>query len=249
MLKISSLRAELVEDGTEILKGLHLTVRPGEVHAIMGPNGSGKSTLAKVIAGDPAYRISGGSILYRGSEISEQEPSARASSGIFMSFQAPVEVPGVNNLEFLKLALDSQRIWRNEEPMEQQEFDALVREKMALLKMDERYSTRGLNTGFSGGEKKRNEILQMTVLQPQLVLLDEIDSGLDIDALRVVASGIESVRSSERAIVLITHYQRLLDYVRPDAVHVLSRGVITRSGGAELAKELERDGYSAEELA
>lgn len=248
MLNISSLHAQLVDQEIEILKGVHLEVRPGEVHAIMGPNGSGKSTLAKVIAGDPAYRVSKGSLLFEGKELAEMTPSERACSGIFMSFQYPVEVPGVNNLDFLKLAIDSQRKWRGEPELSSEEFHSLVREQMELLKMDERYAERGLNSGFSGGEKKRNEILQLAVLQPKLVLLDEIDSGLDIDALRVVAQGIESIRSPERSIVMITHYQRLLDYVRPDRVHVLAHGKITRSGGPELALELERSGYSNDEL-
>lgn len=248
MLKLTSLHATLTESQNEILRGIDMQIHAGEIHAIMGPNGSGKSTLAKLIAGDPTFTLSSGMMEYEGENLSEMEPHQRAASGIFLSFQYPVEVPGVNNLDFLKLALDSQRKFRGEAEISEEEFNLLVKEKMAQLKMDERYAERSLNSGFSGGEKKKNEILQMMVLQPKLLLLDEIDSGLDIDALRLVAAGIESMRSPERAIVMITHYQRLLDYVKPDFVHILSRGRITRSGGWELALELEKSGYRNDEL-
>ncbi len=243
MLKIDDLHATLVSDGTEILKGLSLEIGRGEVHAIMGPNGSGKSTLSKVLAGHPAYAVSGGTIGFDGRRIEELGPTERARAGLFLSFQDPIEVPGLGNLDFLRLALDSRREAEGRSPVSDAEFKELVDGAMSLLKMDDRYRTRDLNSGFSGGEKKRNEIFQMAVLKPKLAILDEPDSGLDIDALRVVAEGINSVRSPERSILLITHYQRLLSEVKPDAIHVLAHGRIVKSGGPELALELERSGY------
>ena len=243
MLRIQDLHAVLTENGGEILHGLSLEIPDGEVHAVMGPNGSGKSTLSKVLAGHPAYRVSSGSVLFDGREISELGPTERARAGLFLSFQDPIEVPGLGNLDFLRLALDSRREAEGRSPVSDAEFAELVDGAMSLLKMDDRYRTRDLNSGFSGGEKKRNEIFQMAVLKPKLAILDEPDSGLDIDALRVVAEGINSVRSPERSILLITHYQRLLSEVKPDAIHVLAHGRIVKSGGPELALELECSGY------
>jgi len=226
-----------------ILKGLDLTVRAGEVHAIMGPNGSGKSTLASVLAGRPGYEVTRGTVTYLGRDLLALEPEERAREGVFLAFQYPVEVPGVNNAYLLKAGLNAVRRQRGLPELDAFEFLELIRAKMKLMQMDEAFLNRGVNEGFSGGEKKRNEILQMAVLEPRLALLDETDSGLDIDALRVVSSGVNSLRGPERAIVMVTHYQRLLDYIAPDRVHVLSGGRILRSGDASLALELERRGY------
>jgi len=213
------------------------------VHAIMGPNGSGKSTLAYTLAGRPGYEVTGGSVSYRGEDLLALEPEARAQRGLFLGFQYPVEIPGVNNVYLLKSALNAARKQRGLPEVDAFEFLTLVREKMKIMQMDESFLSRGVNAGFSGGEKKRNEILQMLVLEPSLALLDETDSGLDIDALKVVANGVNTLRSPDRAIVLVTHYQRLLDYIKPNRVHVLARGKIIRSGGPELAQELEARGY------
>lgn len=242
MLEISNLKCEL-ENGTEILKGIDLKIGEGEVHAIMGPNGSGKSTLSKVLAGHEDYEVTEGTINFKGEEIDDQDPSERANLGIFMGFQYPVEIPGVNNIEFLKMAMNAKRAFEEQDEITDEEFKARLNENMALLSMDDRYRERALNSGFSGGEKKRNEILQLAMLEPSLAILDETDSGLDIDALRIVAGGINAVRAKNRSIVLITHYQRLLDYIKPDYVHVLSGGRIIKSGGPELALELEEQGY------
>ena len=226
-----------------ILKGLDLTVRAGEVHAIMGPNGSGKSTLAAVLAGRAGYEVTRGSVAYLGRDLLVLEPEERAREGVFLAFQYPVEVPGVNNAYLLKAGLNAVRRQRGLPELDAFEFLELVRAKMQLMHMDESFLNRGVNEGFSGGEKKRNEILQMAVLEPKLALLDETDSGLDIDALRVVSNGVNSLRSPDRAIVMVTHYQRLLDYIAPDRVHVLSGGRILKTGDASLALELERRGY------
>ena len=241
MLEVKDLYVT-VED-KEILKGLNLTIKPGEVHAIMGPNGAGKSTLSAVIAGREGYEVTSGSITYEGRDVLEMEVEERAQAGLLMGFQYPVEIPGVKNIYLLKSALNAQREARGEGEMPAPEFLKLVREKLAQMQMDASFLQRAVNEGFSGGEKKRNEILQMLVLQPKLAMLDEIDSGLDIDAMRVVADGVSSLRSEERAILLVTHYQRLLDYVVPDFVHVLVDGRIAKSGDAELARELESRGY------
>ena len=241
MLSIRDLHARV---GTrDILKGIDLEVRPGEIHAIMGPNGSGKSTLASVLAGRAGYEVTRGKVEYLGRDLLAMEPEERARAGVFLAFQYPVEIPGVNNAYLLKAALNAVRKERGESELDAFEFLALVRDKMKLMQMDESFLNRGVNEGFSGGEKKRNEILQMAVLEPKLALLDETDSGLDIDALRVVANGVNSLRGPGRAIVMVTHYQRLLDYIEPDFVHVLSGGRILKSGGKELALELERRGY------
>ena len=241
MLKISGLAARA--GGRDILKGLDLEVGRGEVHAIMGPNGSGKSTLAGVLAGRPTIEVTGGSVSYRGRDLLAMDPEARAREGLFLAFQYPVEIPGVNNVYLLKAALNALRKHRGEAELDAFEFLALVKDKMKLMKMDDSFLNRGVNEGFSGGEKKRNEVLQMAVLEPTLAILDETDSGLDIDALKVVANGVNSLRSPERSMVVVTHYQRLLDYVMPDFVHVLSGGRIVRSGDKDLALELERRGY------
>jgi Fe-S cluster assembly ATP-binding protein len=229
--------------GKEILKGLSLEVQAGEVHAIMGPNGSGKSTLAQVLAGRDGYEVTSGTATYKGQDIFALEPEDRARAGIFLAFQYPVEIPGVNNTYLLKAALNAVRKFRGLPEVDAFEFLGLVREKMKLMKMDEGFLNRSVNAGFSGGEKKRNEILQMAILEPALALLDETDSGLDIDALQIVAEGVNSLRNKQRAIVMITHYQRLLDYIQPDFVHVLSGGKIIKSGDKSLALELERRGY------
>jgi Fe-S cluster assembly ATP-binding protein len=241
MLSIKNLKASV--DDKLILKGLNLEVNTGEVHAIMGPNGSGKSTLANVIAGRDGYEINGGEIIYEGKDLTEMEPEIRAREGIFLAFQYPVEIPGVNNIYLLKAALNALRTHRGEPELDAIEFLALVKEKMQLVKMQEDLLNRSVNEGFSGGEKKRNEIFQMAVLEPKLAILDETDSGLDIDALKIVANGVNSLRSEDRAIVIVTHYQRLLDYIVPDHVHVLSDGKIIKSGGKNLALELEEKGY------
>ncbi|PKO16444.1 Fe-S cluster assembly ATPase SufC [candidate division BRC1 bacterium HGW-BRC1-1] len=242
MLEIRNLRANVADK--EILKGLDLTVRPGEVHAIMGPNGSGKSTLAGVISGREIYEVTSGEVLFEGKDLLEMEPEERACEGIFLAFQYPVEIPGVSNTYFLKAALNSIRKHQGLEELDAMDFLALVKSKMQLLNMDNDLLNRSVNEGFSGGEKKRNEIFQMAVLDPKLALLDETDSGLDIDALKLVANGVNALRSPDRAVVLVTHYQRLLDYIVPDFVHVLSAGRIVKSGGKELAQELEAKGYS-----
>jgi Fe-S cluster assembly ATP-binding protein len=241
VLSIRNLRVRAGDK--EILQGLSLEVKAGEVHAIMGPNGSGKSTLAQVLAGRDGYEVVGGSVTYRGGDLLALSPEQRARSGVFLAFQYPVEIPGVNNAYLLKAALNAVRKERGLPEVDAFEFLALARDKMKLMKMDESFLNRSVNAGFSGGEKKRNEILQMAILEPSLALLDETDSGLDIDALQIVAAGVNSLRSADRAIVMITHYQRLLDHIQPDFVHVLSGGKIVRSGDRSLALELERHGY------
>ena len=241
MLSIKNLKVNVGDK--EILKGLNLEVNPGEVHAIMGPNGSGKSTLSHVLAGRAGYTVTGGEVSYEGKELLELAPEERAREGVFLAFQYPVEIPGVNNVYLLKAGLNALRKHRGEEELDAADFLMLVKDKMKTMQMDESFLQRGVNEGFSGGEKKRNEILQMLVLEPKLALLDETDSGLDIDALKVVAQGVNTLRSEDRAIVLVTHYQRLLDYIEPDHVHVLSNGKIIKSGDASLAKELEARGY------
>jgi Fe-S cluster assembly ATP-binding protein len=241
ILRVQGLKANV--DGRKILDGLDLEVRAGEVHAIMGPNGSGKSTLSQVLAGREDYQLAGGTVTYLGRDLLAMPAEERAREGLFLGFQYPVEIPGVNNVYLLKAALNAQRKHRGLPEVDAFEFLGLVRDKMKLMKMDESFLNRGVNEGFSGGEKKRNEILQMQVLEPTLALLDETDSGLDIDALKVVANGIEALRREDRAIVLVTHYQRLLDYVVPDRVHVLAKGRIVKSGDKSLALELEKRGY------
>jgi Fe-S cluster assembly ATP-binding protein len=241
MLKIENLKARI--DATEILKGIDLEVKPGEVHAIMGPNGSGKSTLCQVLGGREGYEITEGSAEYLGQDLLAMEPEVRAREGLLMGFQYPVEIPGVKNIYLLKEAYNAQRKHRGEPEADTFQFLTLVREKMKMMQMDESFLHRAVNSGFSGGEKKRNEILQMLVLEPRLALLDETDSGLDIDALKIVSEGVNHLRSEDRAIVLVTHYQRLLSHIEPDHVHVLSGGRIIKSGDKTLAEELERDGY------
>ena len=243
MLEIKGLRAQV--EGQEILKGVELTVEAGQVHAIMGPNGSGKSTLARVLAGDAAYDVTGGEVLYKGQDLLDMDPEVRAREGLFLAFQYPVEIPGVSNVYFLKAALNAIRKHREEPEMDAMEFLAYVREKMKVVKMEESLLQRPVNDGFSGGEKKRNEIFHMATLDPVLAVLDETDSGLDIDALKIVADGVNSLRDENRAFVVITHYQRLLNYIVPDVVHVMVDGRIVRSGGKELALELEDQGYAA----
>ncbi len=242
LLEIRGLHAGI--GGKEILKGIDLTVRAGEVHAIMGPNGSGKSTLAQILAGREAYAVTKGSVSYQGKDLLAMPAEERAREGIFLGFQYPVEIPGVNTTYFLKAALNAVRKHQNLEPLDAVDFLALIKEKMKLVEMSESLINRALNEGFSGGEKKRNEILQMAVLDPKLAVLDETDSGLDIDALRIVAGGINKLRRKDNATILVTHYQRLLEYVVPDYVHVLSQGRIVKSGGKELALELEKQGYA-----
>ncbi len=241
MLKIKDLKAQ-VEDN-QILKGINLEINAGEVHAIMGPNGSGKSTLSSVIAGREDYEVTDGAVDFEGEDLLDLDPEERAHKGIFLSFQYPVEIPGVTVSNFIKTAINESRKGRDEEPMEAREMLAKMREKSALLEMDKSYFSRSLNEGFSGGEKKRNEIFQMAMLEPKLAILDETDSGLDIDALRIVANGVNKLRSKDNAVVVITHYQRLLEYIKPDFVHVLYQGKIVKSGGPELANELEERGY------
>ena len=243
MLKITDLHAEI--DGKEILKGLSLTVNAGEVHAIMGPNGAGKSTLGYVLGGRPGYEVTEGSITFDGQDLLELAPNERAAAGVFLGFQYPVEIPGVSNVQFLREALNAQRAVRDEKPLSGAEFLKLAREEARKLDMDAEMLKRPVNVGFSGGEKKRNEMVQMGIVNPKFAILDETDSGLDIDALRIVGDGINRImRAPDKAVLLITHYQRLLDYVRPDFVHVLADGRIIRSGGADLAHELEREGYA-----
>ncbi|KKN51548.1 hypothetical protein LCGC14_0621440 [marine sediment metagenome] len=242
MLTIKNLHASV--EGKEILRGINLTVNAGEVHAIMGPNGAGKSTLSNVLAGRDGYEVTQGEVIYKGENLLELEPEERAQRGVFLAFQYPVEIPGVSNVYLLKTALNAIRQYQGLDEVDAMDFLTLVREKMKLVKMDEQFIHRNVNEGFSGGEKKRNEILQMAVLEPALAILDETDSGLDIDALKVVAEGVNALRSAERSVVMITHYQRLLDHIVPDFVHVLSEGRIVKSGDKELAKELEKSGYS-----
>ena len=242
IIEIKDLHARIV-DGPEIIKGLSLTINKGEIHAIMGPNGSGKSTLSKVLAGHPSYEITSGTVAFDGKDITELEVDARANSGLFLAFQYPVEIQGVNNANFLRMAYNSKQKFLGEEEMDALDFDDFLEEKINVLKMNNEFLERGLNEGFSGGEKKKNEILQMLVLDPKLALLDETDSGLDIDALRIVSEGINTYKNDNNAVLLITHYQRLLDYVQPDFVHVLAEGKIQKTGGKELALELEEKGY------
>ena len=242
MLEVRNLQARV--DGKEILRGIDLTVGAGEVHAVMGPNGAGKSTLAQVLAGRDTYQVTGGQVRYKGRDLLDMAPETRAVEGVFLGFQYPVEIPGLNSLYFLRAAVNAARSHRGEEELDAMDFMALAREKMKAMEMDEDLLRRPVNAGFSGGEKKRAEIFQMTMLEPSLAILDETDSGLDIDALKVVAHGINLFRSPERAIVLVTHYQRLLDYVVPDVVHVIHNGRLVKSGGKELARELEDSGYS-----
>jgi Fe-S cluster assembly ATP-binding protein len=244
LLEIKNLHAAVAETGAEILKGVDLAVEAGHVHAIMGPNGSGKSTLAQVIAGNPQYEVTEGDVLYDGRSVLEMDPEERACEGIFMAFQYPVEIPGVSNMYFLKTAVNAIRKHRGEEEIDAIDFLALVKEKTKLLKLDEGLLNRSVNQGFSGGEKKRNEIFQMAILDPRLAVMDETDSGLDIDALKIVADGVNSLKTPERATVVVTHYQRLLNHIIPDRVHVLVDGRIIRSGGKELALELEEKGYA-----
>jgi len=242
LLEIKDLHAKVGE--REILKGIDLTIQAGEVHAIMGPNGSGKSTLAQVLAGRELYVVTGGSVTYDGQDLLALSPEDRARAGIFLAFQYPVEIPGVSNMYFLKAALNTIRKSQGLEELDAFDFLTLVRDKMKLMEMDQTLLNRPVNTGFSGGEKKRNEIFQMAVLEPKLAVLDETDSGLDIDALKLVAHGVNTLRSPERSMIVVTHYQRLLDYIVPDFVHVLSGGKIVKSGGKELALQLEKEGYA-----
>ncbi|MEH1900769.1 Fe-S cluster assembly ATPase SufC [Nostoc sp.] len=241
VLSVRNLTANV--DGTPILKGVNLEVRSGEIHAIMGPNGSGKSTFSKVLAGHPAYEVTGGEVIFQGQNLLELEPEERARSGVFLAFQYPLEIPGVSNLDFLRVAYNSRRKAQGLEEIDAFDFDDLIEEKLDVVKMNPSFLSRSLNEGFSGGEKKRNEILQMALLEPKLGILDETDSGLDIDALRIVANGVNQLASPENATILITHYQRLLDYIVPDFVHVMAQGQIITSGGKELALELESRGY------
>lgn len=241
MIKITNLHANI--EGKEILKGLNLEVKKGEVHAIMGPNGAGKSTLASILAGKEDYEITEGTVEFEGKDLFELETDERAKEGLFLAFQYPVEIPGVSNVNFLRTALNEKREYLGQEPISAKDFMALVREKSKLVELDAKLASRSVNEGFSGGEKKRNEIFQMAMLEPKLAILDETDSGLDIDALRIVAGGVNTLRSSENATIVITHYQRLLDYIVPDFVHVLYDGKIVKSGTKELALELEEKGY------
>ena len=241
MLEIRNLHAGI--DGNEILKGINLTIKKGEVHAIMGPNGSGKSTLAKVLAGHPAYQVTAGEVFYQGRNLLDLPPDERAREGVFMAFQYPIEVPGVSNAQFLRLAYNEKQKHLGQDELDPLEFKDLLKQRAKIVEMDARFMSRSVNEGFSGGEKKRNEILQMAVLEPKLAILDETDSGLDIDALRIVAGGVNYLQTAENAIIVVTHYQRLLNYIVPDFVHVLASGRIAREGGKELALELEAKGY------
>ncbi|HWP86291.1 MAG TPA: Fe-S cluster assembly ATPase SufC [Burkholderiales bacterium] len=241
MLDVRGLRATV--NGIEILKGIDLTVKSGEVHAIMGPNGSGKSTFAKVLAGHPAYEVTGGTVMFQGANLFDLKPEERARAGLFLGFQYPIEIPGVANSQFLRLAYNTVQVERGKDELDPLEFDDFVREKMKLLEMNPDFLDRSVNEGFSGGEKKRNEILQMALLEPHLAILDETDSGLDIDALRVVAGGVNQLANKDNAVVLVTHYQRLLNYIVPDYVHVMEAGRVIKTGGKELAVELETRGY------
>ncbi len=241
MLKIKDLHASI--NGKEILKGINLEVNPGETHAIMGPNGSGKSTLSSVLVGNPNFEVTKGSVEFMGKDLLELSPEDRSHEGIFLSFQYPVEIPGVSMVNFMRSAVNEQRKYKNLEPLTASEFLKLMREKRALVELDNKLASRSVNEGFSGGEKKRNEIFQMAMLEPTLSILDETDSGLDIDALRIVAEGVNKLKSPEKSNIVITHYQRLLDYIKPDFVHVLYKGKIVKSGGPDLALELEEKGY------
>lgn len=241
MISIKNLKAEI--DGKEILRGINLEVKAGEVHAIMGPNGSGKSTLSAVLAGREDYTVTYGSVTFNGKNLLEMSPEDRAREGLFLAFQYPVEIPGVSNINFLRTALNEKRQYQNLPPVEAKDFLQLIKEKQKLVELDAKLAGRSVNEGFSGGEKKRNEIFQMAVLEPSLAILDETDSGLDIDALRIVANGVNALRSPKNATIVITHYQRLLDYIVPDFVHILYKGRIVKSGGKELALELEQKGY------
>ena len=241
MLDIKNLQVNV--EGKPILKGINLHVNAGEVHAIMGPNGSGKSTLARALSGHPEYEVTGGQVTYEGKDLLDMDPDERAREGVFMAFQYPVEIAGVNNAYFLKAALNAKRKHQGQPELDAMEFMQLIKEKSKLLEIDQSMLSRAVNEGFSGGEKKRNEIFQMSLLEPKLAILDETDSGLDIDALKLVASGVNAMRTPDRAIIVVTHYQRLLDYIVPDYVHVLSAGRIVKSGGKELALELEKKGY------
>jgi Fe-S cluster assembly ATP-binding protein len=241
VLEIRNLQASI--NDKEILRGVNLAVKPGEIHAIMGPNGSGKSTLSKVLSGHPSYRPTGGEVLYQGKNLLEMEPDERAREGVFLAFQYPIEIPGVSNATFLRAAYNQVRTHHGEEELDPLEFDDLLQEKIKIVEMDKSFIDRSVNEGFSGGEKKRNEILQMAILEPKLAILDETDSGLDIDALRIVANGVNKLHTADNAFILVTHYQRLLNYITPDYVHVLVNGRIVKSGGKELALELEERGY------
>jgi Fe-S cluster assembly ATP-binding protein len=241
ILSVRDLTANV--DGNQILKGLNLDVRAGEIHAIMGPNGSGKSTFSKVLAGHPAYEVTGGEIIFQGDNLLEMEPEDRSLSGVFLAFQYPLEIPGVSNLDFLRVAYNARRKHQGLEEIDTFDFEDLIQEKLEIVKMNPSFLERSLNEGFSGGEKKRNEILQMALLEPKLAILDETDSGLDIDALKIVADGVNQLTSPENATILITHYQRLLNYIEPDFVHVMANGRILMTGGKELALELEERGY------
>lgn len=241
MLKVNNLHAEI--NGREILRGINIEVKPGEVHAIMGPNGSGKSTLSMVLAGNPAYTPTAGSATFCGKDLLAMEPEIRSHEGLFLGFQYPVEIPGVSMVNFMRAAVNAKRKYFNQPPMTATEFLKLMREKRAVVDLDNKLASRSVNEGFSGGEKKRNEIFQMAVLEPKLAILDETDSGLDIDALRIVAEGVNKLKTPESSTIVITHYQRLLDYIKPDFVHILYKGRIVRTGGPELALELEERGY------
>ncbi len=241
MLQVKDLRANIGDK--EILKGVNLTVKPGEVHAIMGPNGSGKSTLSSVLAGNPVFTVTGGEVTFCGKDLLALSPEDRSHEGLFLSFQYPVEIPGVSMVNFMRAAINEQRKYRGEEPLSATDFLRIMREKREIVELDNKLASRSVNEGFSGGEKKRNEIFQMAMLQPKLSILDETDSGLDIDALRVVAGGVNKLKTEQNATIVITHYQRLLDYIAPDFVHVLYKGRIVKSGGPELALELEEKGY------
>jgi len=241
MLEIKDLHAGF--EGTEIINGISLTVKKGETHAVMGPNGSGKSTLAKVLVGHPAYEVTSGEVLFQGKNLLEMETDERSLAGVFMGFQYPVEIPGVNNAEFMRMAYNAQLVNEGKDEVDPLDFDDILQEKMDILGMENKYKERNCNDGFSGGEKKKNEILQMAILKPVLSILDETDSGLDIDALRIVADGVNKLNGDDNALILITHYQRLLDHIKPDFVHVISGGKIIKSGGKELAHELEAQGY------
>ncbi len=241
LLKVRNLHAGI--DGKEILRGVDLTIRPGEVHAIMGPNGSGKSTLSGVLAGDPRYTVTSGSAIFHGVDLLALSPEDRSHEGLFLSFQYPVEIPGVTMVNFMRAAVNAKRKYLGEEPMSAADFLKMMRQKRAVVELDNKLASRSVNEGFSGGEKKRNEIFQMAVLEPRLSILDETDSGLDIDALRIVAGGVNKLRTDQNATIVITHYQRLLDYIKPDVVHILYKGRIVHTGGPELALELEERGY------
>ena len=241
MLQVKDLRAKIGDK--EILKGVNLTVKPGEVHAIMGPNGSGKSTLSSVLAGNPVFTVTGGEVTFCGKDLLSLSPEDRSHEGLFLSFQYPVEIPGVSMVNFMRAAVNEQRKYRGEEPLSATDFLRIMREKREIVELDNKLASRSVNEGFSGGEKKRNEIFQMAMLQPKLSILDETDSGLDIDALRVVAGGVNKLKTDKNATIVITHYQRLLDYIAPDFIHVLYKGRIVKSGGPELALELEEKGY------